>query len=433
MADSPQGISLHDFLSRLKVVIMREQSLLQQWVIAEISDLRYNRHCYMQLLEKDTAGNTIATVRATIWHSTFLAVNSKFQAATGQPLANGLKVMLQVSANFSEQYGLSLNVTDISPEFTLGDMQRLRREIIERLTREGLIDLNKELSIPATPQRIAVISAAGAAGYGDFCNQLCHNPYGIKFYTCLFAATMQGKDTAPTVIDALRRIDAHRQLFDVVVIIRGGGATTDLNAFDNYELAKQVALCQLPVITGIGHERDRTVLDDVASSPVKTPTAAAELLIKQCSLCLNTIGDYQTAIVNKVTSLLREEKQHIDFLANQLSPLTNNIISREQQKLSSMLQVIPATLSGRISAENIKLANLRQMLSNALQQMLHNEKQRLCNLSDKIELLSPQNILNRGYSITTVNGHAITNASQLKPGDQIITRLKSGEVSSTVN
>ena len=161
MADSPQGISLHDFLSRLKVVIMREQSLLQQWVIAEISDLRYNRHCYMQLLEKDTAGNTIATVRATIWHSTFLAVNSKFQAATGQPLANGLKVMLQVSANFSEQYGLSLNVTDISPEFTLGDMQRLRREIIERLTREGLIDLNKELSIPATPQRIAVISAAG--------------------------------------------------------------------------------------------------------------------------------------------------------------------------------------------------------------------------------------------------------------------------------
>ena len=160
MADSPQGISLHDFLSRLKVVIMREQSLLQQWVIAEISDLRYNRHCYMQLLEKDTAGNTIATVRATIWHSTFLAINSKFQAATGQPLANGLKVMLQVSANFSEQYGLSLNVTDISPEFTLGDMQRLRREIIERLTREGLIDLNKELSIPATPQHIAVISAA---------------------------------------------------------------------------------------------------------------------------------------------------------------------------------------------------------------------------------------------------------------------------------
>ena len=335
MADSPQGITLRNFLSRLKTVIMSEQSLLQQWVIAEISDFRYNRHCYMQLLEKDANGTTIATARATIWQSTFYAINSKFQSATGQNLANGLKVMLQVSANMSEQYGLSLNVTDIAPEYTLGDMQRLRLEIIERLTREGLIDLNKELSLPLKPQRIAVISAAGAAGYGDFCNQLSNNASGIKFYTCLFAASMQGKDTAPTVIDALRRIDNNRQLFDVVVIIRGGGATTDLNSFDNYELAKQVALCQLPVITGIGHERDKTVLDYVASSPVKTPTAAAELIINQCSMCLNTLNDYQTAIVNAATATLREEKIHIDYFASQLQPLAKNIISREQLKLSN--------------------------------------------------------------------------------------------------
>lgn len=433
MADSPQGITLRNFLSRLKTVIMSEQSLLQQWVIAEISDFRYNRHCYMQLLEKDANGNTVATARATIWQSTFYAINSKFQSATGQNLANGLKVMLQVSANMSEQYGLSLNVTDIAPEYTLGDMQRLRLEIIERLTREGLIDLNKELSLPLKPQRIAVISAAGAAGYGDFCNQLSNNASGIKFYTCLFAASMQGKDTAPTVIDALRRIDNNRQLFDVVVIIRGGGATTDLNSFDNYELAKQVALCQLPVITGIGHERDKTVLDYVASSPVKTPTAAAELIINQCSMCLNTLNDYQTAIVNAATATLREEKIHIDYFASQLQPLAKNIISREQLKLSNMLTVIPATLSGKIAAENIKLGNLKLIMSTAIQQTLTNEKQRLCNLNDKIELLSPQNILNRGYSITTVNGHAVTDASQLHPGDKIITRLKSGEVSSTVN
>ncbi|MGN0213658.1 MAG: exodeoxyribonuclease VII large subunit [Muribaculaceae bacterium] len=436
MANSPQstqGITLHSYLSRLKGVIMAESTLQRQWVIAEISDLKLSRHCYMQLLEKDANGNTIATARATIWQSAYFFVNGKFESATGQRLSNGMKVLVCLSANMSEQYGLSLNITDIAPEFTLGDMQRLRREIIERLTKEGIIDLNKELSIPDKPQRIAVISAAGAAGYGDFCNQLINNKSGIQFYTCLFAATMQGKDTAPTIIDSLKRINANRHLFDVVVIIRGGGATTDLNSFDNYELAKQVALCQLPVITGIGHERDTTVLDYVASQPVKTPTAAAEFIIDLCSKCLQKITDMQTAIVNTATALLREEKLHIDFLSNQLSPLSQSIISRENMRLSKMLAVIPATLTGKLSAESIRITNLRQMLTAALQQRLNNEQQRLSSLSDKIELLSPQNILNRGYSITTFNGHAVTDATQLKPGNQLVTRLKSGEVSSTVN
>lgn len=430
--NQPEGISLRHFLSAVKLTIQANPKLQQQWVIAEISDFRVSRHCYMQLLEKDDAGVTIATARATIWQNKYMELNRKFYTATSQQLANGMKVMLCVSATMSEQYGFSLNVTDISPEFTLGDMQRLRREIVQRLTREGVINMNKELGIPKKPQRIAVISAAGAAGYGDFCKQLANNSYGIKFYTCLFAATMQGQNTVPTVINALERIHQHLNLFDVVVIIRGGGSTTDLNSFDNYELALHVANCNLPVITGIGHERDTTVLDFVSAIPVKTPTAAAEWIISQCSQCLQQVIDYRTSIVNTVTTILREENKHLQYVSENVPVLAKAMLDKEQIKLARVMSIIPATASGRITTAQAHINSHAAMLKNVVQQVLKQESMRLASLNDKVTLLSPQNILNRGYSITMLNGHAVTDVSQLSPGDTVTTRFKTGSATAEI-
>ncbi len=433
LSDSPQGISLKSFLSQIKRTINSEPSLSFQWVIAEISDFRLSRHCYMQLLEKDDSGNTIATVSATIWQSSLYLVTGKFLNATGQHLGNGMKVMLQVSANMSERYGLSLNITDIKPEYTLGDMQRIRMEIINRLTEEGMIDLNKTLPIPQKPQRIAVISAAGAAGYGDFCKQLHNNSSKIKFYTCLFAASMQGADTVPSVINALERINSNCDLFDLVVIIRGGGSTSDLNSFDNYDLAANVANCNIPVITGIGHERDTTVLDFVSAIPVKTPTAAAEWIIGRCNECMQLLNDFKVNIANIVSQSLREEHQRLDYIESQMPISATNVLQRDAMRLSLCLKQIPTIVSGKINANKIGLNNMANEIKSAANNRIIHERFRLNNLCDKATMLSPQYILNRGYSITTINGHAITSADEIKSGDVITTKLKSGQIESTVN
>ena len=264
-------MTLSAYNARIERLISGEAILQNQWVIAETSDLRLNRsgHCYTELIEKDANGETIAKVGAAIWASNYSRLYYKFKEATGQVLSTGMKVLVNVTATFHRLFGIKVIINDINPEYTLGDMARQRQEILNRLTADGIIDMNQQLPWPAVPQRIAVVSAAGAAGYGDFMNQLRGNPYGLQFYTCLFSAVMQGVQTVPTVLRALDSINRHLDLFDCVVIIRGGGATSDLNSFDNYELASTVAQFPLPVIVGIGHERDVTVLDYVASRRVK--------------------------------------------------------------------------------------------------------------------------------------------------------------------
>lgn len=235
---APKPVTLLEFNRRIKALLYNQQ-VTAVWVTAETSDVQVRRgHCYLELLQKDeNTGQTVAKIGAVIWASTFMRLNAKFYAVTQQRFGTGMKVMVLVSANFHEQYGLKVVINDISPEFTLGDMARRRQEILDRLAREGYIDENKELAFPDVPQRVAVISSAGAAGYGDFMNQLTRNPYGIKYYPCLFAAMMQGASTVSSVIAALDRIEQHQDKFDCVVIIRGGGSTTDLNWFDDYNLA----------------------------------------------------------------------------------------------------------------------------------------------------------------------------------------------------
>ena len=298
-----QALSLYELNGLIKRSI-RSCMPDTYWVQAELSDVRsnYSGHCYLEFVQKDVAGNNlIAKARGTIWSNIYKMLKPYFEQETGQPFVSGIKVLVQVSVEFHELYGYSLTVLDIDPTYTVGDMARKRREILRQLEEEGVIDLNKELEMPMLPQRIAVISSATAAGYGDFCNQLQNNPRGYGFHTELFPAIMQGERVEESVLSALDAINNRIDEFDAVVIIRGGGATSDLTGFDTYLLAASCAQFPLPIITGIGHERDDTVLDRVAHTRVKTPTAAAEYLI----VCMDEVADRLNDLAYRLQSGVR--------------------------------------------------------------------------------------------------------------------------------
>lgn len=431
--NASSAITLREFNNRIKR-LLNNPAVCNCWIRAELSDVNVRGgHCYLELLEKDErTGATVAKMRGIIWANRFAYLRQKFLQVTGQELRSGMKVMLEVSVNYHEQYGISLIITDIDPSYTLGDMERLRREILARLKAEGIIDMNKQLPFPTVPQRIAIVSAAGAAGYGDFMNQLHNNAYGLQFYTCLFPAVMQGKETVASVTAALDRINLHLDLFDCVVIIRGGGSTSDLNSFDDYSLASNVAQFPLPVVVGIGHERDVTILDYVACRRVKTPTAAAELLIGCGVEALAHIDELRDTIVNTAREYITEAKRQIQYLSGTIPLIAGNIVERNSARLQHIMQIVPLTAQNRIAQGNERLNFLIKSMSQASAQAIVREKMRLTALYDKVQILSPQNTLRRGYSLTTLNGHAVTDASQLAPGDNITTHFASGKVVSTV-
>ena len=431
--NASSAITLREFNNRIKR-LLNNPAVCNCWIRADLSDVNVRGgHCYLELLEKDErTGATVAKMRGIIWANRFAYLRQKFLQVTGQELRSGMKVMLEVSVNYHEQYGISLIITDIDPSYTLGDMERLRREILARLKAEGIIDMNKQLPFPTVPQRIAIVSAAGAAGYGDFMNQLHNNAYGLQFYTCLFPAVMQGKETVASVTAALDRINLHLDLFDCVVIIRGGGSTSDLNSFDDYSLASNVAQFPLPVVVGIGHERDVTILDYVACRRVKTPTAAAELLIGCGVEALAHIDELRDTIVNTAREYITEAKRQIQYISGTIPLIAGNIVERNSARLQHIMQIVPLTAQNRIAQGNERLNFLIKSMSQASAQAIAREKMRLTALYDKVQILSPQNTLRRGYSLTTLNGHAVTDASQLAPGDNITTHFANGKVVSTV-
>ena len=428
------AITLREFNNRIKR-LLNNPAVCNCWICADLSDVNVRGgHCYLELLEKDErTGATVAKMRGIIWANRFAYLRQKFLQVTGQDLRSGIKVMLEVSVNYHEQYGISLIITDIDPSYTLGDMERLRREILARLKADGIIDMNKQLDFPAVPQRIAIVSAAGAAGYGDFMNQLHNNAYGLQFYTCLFPAVMQGKETVPSVTAALDRINRHIDLFDCVVIIRGGGSTSDLNSFDDYNLAAHVAQFPLPVVVGIGHERDVTILDYVACRRVKTPTAAAELLIGCGVEALAHIDELREAIVSTAREYITEARRQVQYLSGTIPLIAGNIVERNRARLQHIMQIVPLTAQSRIAQGNERLQFFLKQMQQASAQTIMREKMRLTAIYEKVHILSPQNTLRRGYSLTTVNGHAVTDASQLAAGDTITTHLANGTVTSTIN
>lgn len=425
---SPNTITLQEFNNRIKR-LLADPSVMNCWVVAETTDMRINQHCYLQLLEKNPkTGATVAKIKAIIWGSQFRFLNARFKQVTGRDIGNDMKIMVCLSVNYSPQYGLTVVINDINPEFTLGDMERQRQEILNRLTQEGIIGQNKTVPVPPVLQRIAIVSAAGAAGYGDFMKQLTDNKYGVCFYPCLFQATMQGVKTVPTVLAALDKVEQNQHLFDCVVIIRGGGGTEELNSFDNYDLARRVATFPLPVIVGIGHERDITVLDYVAGIRVKTPTAAAEHIILQAANALAHISDLSNQVVSIARDYIARAKEQLSYYAGNLPIMAQRIIDTNTLRLQNFIQNIPLHVQRRIEGENAQLARQKDAIKNAVAQVKMKETMRLEALGDKIELLSPRKVMARGYTLTTCEGKIMTDAAQLEAGKLVTIHFRDGKV-----
>ena len=389
----------------------------EYWVEAELSECRELRgHCYMELIQKDERTATpVAKSPAKCWANKWAVIHPYFERTTGQQLHAGMKVLLKVYAQFHEAYGFSWIVTDINPEYTLGDMARKRQEIIRQLKAEGVFDLQKELTLPPFCQHIAVISSQTAAGYGDFCNQLSDNPYGFQFQTQLFPAIMQGEGVEQSIIDALERIyDCQLSTvncqFDCVVIIRGGGSTGDLSGFDTLALAENVANFPLPIITGIGHERDESILDMISHTRVKTPTAAAAFLIEHLKEVLDVINGSQELITRYAQQKLSILNSQLSILSEAIPRLFSIVKTRQEAKIDTLNQRIPMLLERRLLAEN----------------------HRLQLMEEKLKALDPQLLLKRGYSITLHNGRVVKDAMALKAGDEIETRLANGAIHSVV-
>ncbi|MCO6026066.1 exodeoxyribonuclease VII large subunit [Prevotella cerevisiae] len=404
------------------------------WVQAELSQVREVSHnCYMELIQKDKASNTpIARAAAKCWRSTWLLLGPAFERITGQTLHAGMKVLLQVKAQFHENYGFSWIVEDIDPDYTLGDMARKRQEIIRQLKEEGVLELQKELQLSLFAQRIAVISSGGAAGYGDFCHQLSDNAFGFWFETELFQATMQGEGVEKSIIQALNAIFVRQDAFDAVVIIRGGGATSDLSGFDTLELAENVANFPLPVITGIGHDRDESVLDIVSYARVKTPTAAADFLVDHLQETYNRIEEASERITDLVQRQLQMEKLRLNRLSEQIPSLFLVVKTKQESRLDRFrLRLLTASrqLSDR---EKQRVDNCAQRLPEILLRKIEREQHRLQLLDQRISSADPQQLLRRGYSITLYHGKSVRDAAGLKSGDELETRLSKGVVKSIV-
>lgn len=381
------------------------------WVTAEIAELKCNQrgHCYLELVEKDD-DKTIAQTKATIWAYDYRKLSNKFQAAMNEPLRPGMKIMFLAAVNFHEVYGLSLNIRDVDPAYTLGEMALKRREVVDRLKKEGLLERNKGLPLPVVPQRIAVISSPTAAGYGDFLHHLDTNPHGYRFAHVLFPVLVQGQDAGGSIIAALLKIGKFRHLFDVAVIIRGGGSAVDLNCFDTYDLAAQIAGCPIPVITGIGHEKDDTVADIVAHTRMKTPTAVAEFLISGLRSFEADIEDLQERIITFARRFLQDLGYRLHSLARHLA-------------------FMPArAVSGQLN----KVLLLQGSLKGLSRQLLQKGGFTLETMEQALRLLNPMNILKRGYSITRHNGKILKDASHVGEGAIIDSTLYNGSIVSVI-
>lgn len=428
-----QALTLYELNSLVRETI--ETTLTDEyWVEAELAECRESHgHCYMELVEKDKNSNTpIAKASAKCWRTSWATIRPYFERITGQQLHAGMKVMLRVYPQFHEQYGFSWIVTDINPEFTLGDMARKRQEIIQKLKEEGVYDLQKELVIPMFAQRIAVISSATAAGYGDFCNQLANNEYGFVFEPELFPAIMQGERVESSIIAALNAINDRVDDFDVVVIIRGGGGTSDFSGFDTLALAENVANFPLPVITGIGHERDECVLDMISNTRVKTPTAAAALLIDNLARVDSFLNDAQNTITNITKTKLNYEEMRLEKIVKQIPLLFSMVKTKENAKLDNAETRLRAACSNFLQSKKSQLDTQTRLFTGAAAHLLDSHNNKLKQLELQLRTLDPKRMLKYGYSITRLNGHALRNITNVKSGDIIETTLENGKINSIV-
>ncbi|MBN1415552.1 MAG: exodeoxyribonuclease VII large subunit [Bacteroidales bacterium] len=427
------------------------------WIIAEISELKvnYSGHCYLELVEKNTNSETLkAKARATIWSSVFRMIQPYFETTTRTKLAAGLKIMVKATVEFHELYGLSLNITDIEPRFTLGELARRKQEVIDRLKAEGVFELNKQQILPRLPKTIAVISSETAAGYGDFRNQLLCNPYGYAFYLRLFPAVMQGDEAEVSIVSAMESVFRYEDFFDALVIIRGGGAQSDLSCFNGYWIASHIAQFSLPVLTGIGHEQDETIADMVAHTRLKTPTAVAEFLLARFQEEEAFQQELSSSMVEVSRDIILTQNNRLMKLALTIKPLVLSLVEGNRKRLAIASVMIENTSSAVVSGFMNKIALMQfRVLSSSKQyfrdlgHMVLMIKKNLMNvipaymtqqmfrtgvLANKVHYNDPVNVLKRGYSITLFQGKPIKNAGEVKEGDTVDTMLHEGKLTSTI-
>jgi len=427
------------------------------WVIAEISEIKINRrgHCYLDLIEKDElAEKILAKARAIIWANHFRMLQPYFKTTTGKDLTAGLKILINVSVEFHELYGYSLFVWDIEPSYTLGELARQKIETIKRLEEEGIYNMNKELPFPTVPQKIAVISSQNAAGYNDFMEQLSNNPYGYVFYPKLFPAFMQGDEVKSSIIHCLEKIYEQEDFFDVVAIIRGGGAQSDLSYFDQYELAANIAQFPLPVITGIGHEKDESVVDMIAHTKLKTPTAVADFLVSMTYEFEQDLFRQRDQFINLVNNYLHKRRQYLDQTSYKIVPLAKNTIDKARgnitlryQRLQHAYKILLRNRHHELMTHRHKISNLsfslvkqekyeisikQQKLKKSVRKYVIDKKQHIDNLEKAISYLNPENVLKRGFSITQKEGKVIKDKASLEKGDVITTSFYIGKIDSRI-
>ena len=433
ISTTDKALSLYE-LNQLVAEVIRLDLPDRYWVEAEIAEMRIVRgHCFMDLVEKDDSTNTpIARASAKCWASQWGRIHSDFELATGQRIAVGMKVMLLVYPDFHEAYGFSWIVAGINAEYSIGGLARRRKEIIATLRSEGILELQKELRLSPFAQAIAVVSSEGAAGYDDFIHQLHDNPDGLAFSTTLFAATMQGEAVETSIISALDRINARADDFDAVVIIRGGGATSDLSGFDTLRLAENVANFPLPIITGIGHNRDESVLDIVAYKSVKTPTAAAAMLVGNLTGTILRLRNASEALSKHVGRVMEIEKMRLASLTTRFASLSGTFSIRHATRLNSLRDRLSYATSHYIHEDTARLDKQTDRLGNATKDCLTRQRHRLDILQQRADALDPTVLLKRGYSLTVKDGKAVRDASELLSGDTVTTILAHGTFDSIV-
>ncbi len=430
---------------------------IPRWVVAEISEIKqnYSGHCYLDLVEKDEDSDKLhAKARATIWASAYRMLKPYFETSTGYELVAGIKIMVLAGVEYHPVYGLSLNIKDIDPSYTLGDVERKRREIISRLEKERVLNMNKETTLPEVPQKIAVISSKTAAGFEDFLEQLRSNPYGYKFYPKLFPAAMQGDKAESSIIRALERIFEHESLFDIVVIIRGGGSKSDLSCFDSYELAFHVTQFPLPVITGIGHEQDDTITDMVAHTRLKTPTAVAGFLIDRLASFEATLDEYSEYLVKASLSILHEKRLQLELFRQKISSGSLAFVKYRGERLLGMTAHARLMVQQTIGEHSIRILRLEEQLKNSARNLPERKKMEVVHATGRLKQQSlilidreekrldkfarlktyaePAQILKMGFSISRFRGKALKDISSLNPGDLIETELNKGKIDSKV-
>ena len=427
------------------------------WVIAEISEIKENStgHCYLELIEKQPdEKNVRARIKAIIWSNRYRFLKAFFENITGESLREGLKILVKTKVEYHELYGLSLIISDIDPVFTIGEMAMKRQLVIKKLEEEGVFSMNKELPFPTFPQRVAVISSKNAAGYSDFINQLTKNSFGYTFYTALIETSLQGTETEKSVISALDRIANQSELFDLVVIIRGGGSQSDLSWFDSYNIAYHVTQFPLPIITGIGHDKDVSVTDMVANRSLKTPTAVADFIVNTIAESENYIVEMSTGIIDGSRIIIEKNRNRIEASGIKLLPLARVMMSEVRDRLSSKIidilnigkelifraSLIPSNQESLLSAATKSFISQKEMLVSRNGQRLaigtnnclNVNNARLKSLGGTLQLLNPENILRRGYSITSINGSILKKSDSVKNDDIIDTQLYEGIIRSRV-